>query len=170
MKASAANIETAGRMTPTEKKASISLAGIFALRMLGLFLILPVFAVYAKHLPGGENDFLVGLTLGIYGLTQSMLQIPFGAASDRLGRRPVIAAGLLLFAAGSILAAVGTSIWTVLLGRALQGAGLRPYCRLALSGLCFESFPSLRKSRPPKPPSSNINPGPALSLTRSFFA
>ena len=123
MKSSVTPDEAAGRMTPTEKKASISLAGIFALRMLGLFLILPVFAVYAKHLPGGDNEFLVGLTLGIYGLTQSMLQIPFGVASDRLGRRPVIAAGLLLFAAGSILAAVGNSIWIVMIGRALQGAG-----------------------------------------------
>ena len=71
-----------GAMMAQEKRSSISLAGIFALRMLGLFLILPVFAVYARHLPGGDSDFLVGLTLGIYGLTQSVLQIPFGAASD----------------------------------------------------------------------------------------
>ena len=112
-----------GTMTAQEKRSSISLAGIFALRMLGLFLILPVFAVYARNLPGGDNDFLVGLTLGIYGLTQSVLQIPFGAASDRLGRKPVIIAGLLLFIAGSIVAAMGTTIWTVMLGRALQGAG-----------------------------------------------
>lgn len=68
-----------GKMTALEKRSSISLAGVFALRMLGLFLILPVFAVYAKNLPGGESSFLVGLTLGIYGLTQSILQIPFGA-------------------------------------------------------------------------------------------
>ena len=112
-----------GTMTAQEKRSSISLAGIFALRMLGLFLILPVFAVYARNLPGGDNDFLVGLTLGIYGLTQSVLQIPFGAASDRLGRKPVIIAGLLLFIAGSIVAAMGTTIWTAMLGRALQGAG-----------------------------------------------
>lgn len=113
----------AGRMTPLEKRSSISLAGIFALRMLGLFLILPVFAVYARHLPGGESEFMVGLTLGIYGLTQSILQIPFGVASDRLGRKPVIIAGLLLFAAGSIIAALGTTIETVMIGRAVQGAG-----------------------------------------------
>lgn len=111
------------RMTPQEKKSSLSLASIFALRMLGLFVILPVFAVYARHLPGGESEFLVGLTLGIYGLTQGILQIPFGVASDRYGRTPVIVAGLLIFAAGSFLAAAGDTIWTVMLGRALQGAG-----------------------------------------------
>ena len=72
-----------GKMTRTEIKASASLAGIFALRMLGLFLILPVFAVYAHKIPGGDDEFLVGLTLGIYGLTQGLLQIPFGVASDR---------------------------------------------------------------------------------------
>ena len=111
------------RMTSQEKKSSLSLASIFALRMLGLFVILPVFAVYARHLPGGESEFLVGLTLGIYGLTQGILQIPFGVASDRYGRTPVIIAGLLIFAAGSFLAAAGDTIWTVMLGRALQGAG-----------------------------------------------
>ena len=112
-----------GKMTSQEKRSSITLASIFALRMLGLFLILPVFAVYARHLEGGDNEFIVGLTLGIYGLTQSILQIPFGAASDRLGRKPVIVFGLLLFALGSIIAAVGDNIWVVMIGRAVQGAG-----------------------------------------------
>ena len=100
------------RFTPVERRSALSLGSIFALRMLGLFLILPVFAVYARHLPGGESAFAVGLTLGIYGLTQGILQIPFGVASDRWGRKPVIAAGLLIFAAGSILAALGSDIWT----------------------------------------------------------
>lgn len=112
-----------GKMTRTEIKASASLAGIFALRMLGLFLILPVFAVYAHKIPGGDDEFLVGLTLGIYGLTQGLLQIPFGVASDRWGRKPVIVVGLLIFAAGSFLAAVADQIGLVMLGRALQGAG-----------------------------------------------
>ena len=113
----------AGKMTRTEIKASASLAGIFALRMLGLFLILPVFAVYAHKIPGGDDEFLVGLTLGIYGLTQGLLQIPFGIASDRWGRKPVIVVGLLIFAVGSFLAACADQIVLVMLGRALQGAG-----------------------------------------------
>ncbi len=110
-------------MTPLELRASASLASIFALRMLGLFLILPVFAVHAKDLPGGSDAALVGLALGIYGLTQGCLQIPFGVASDRWGRKPVIVAGLLLFAAGSFIAAAATDIWLTILGRAIQGAG-----------------------------------------------
>lgn len=113
----------ASRMTPQERKSSFSLASIFALRMFGLFIILPVFAVYARELPGGDSETLVGITLGIYGLTQGLLQIPFGIASDRLGRKPVIVFGLLLFAAGSFLAASGANIWIVMLGRMLQGAG-----------------------------------------------
>ncbi len=115
--------EDINRFTATERRSAATLSSIFALRMLGLFLILPVFAVYAGHLEGGESAFAVGLTLGIYGLTQGCLQIPFGAASDRWGRKPVIAAGLLIFAAGSIAAALGDSVWTVMAGRALQGAG-----------------------------------------------
>lgn len=110
-------------MSPLELRASLSLASIFALRMLGLFLILPVFAVHARHMPGGESSTLVGLAIGIYGLTQGLLQIPFGVASDRLGRKPVIIAGLLLFGAGSFLAAGADTLSGVIVGRALQGAG-----------------------------------------------
>ena len=110
-------------MTTTERRAAVSLAGIFGLRMLGMFLILPVFALYAKTLPGGEDHTLVGLTLGIYGLTQAILMIPFGMASDRFGRKPVIIVGLLIFALGSFLAASADTLMGVLLGRALQGAG-----------------------------------------------
>jgi MFS family permease len=109
-------------MTPAEQRATFALAGIYALRMLGLFLIFPVFALYAEHL-AGATPLLVGLAVGAYGLTQALLQIPFGMISDRLGRKPVIVAGLLVFAVGSVVAATGTDIWTVVLGRALQGAG-----------------------------------------------
>ena len=110
-------------MTSTERRATISLAGIFGLRMLGMFLILPVFALYAKTLPGGEDHTLIGLALGMYGLTQAILMIPFGMASDRFGRKPVIIIGLVIFALGSFFAASATDLWGVLLGRALQGAG-----------------------------------------------
>ena len=113
----------AGRMTPAEMRAGMSLAGVFGLRMLGLFLILPVFAVHAPQLSGGDNLTLVGVALGAYGLAQAILQLPFGAASDRWGRKPVIYAGLLIFAAGSLLAAAATDIWTAIAGRTLQGAG-----------------------------------------------
>ncbi len=111
------------RMSPTELRAGASLAGVFGLRMLGLFLILPVFAVHAPQLAGGDNLVLVGIALGAYGLTQAILQIPFGIASDRWGRKPVIYFGLVVFAAGSLLAAGATDIWTAIAGRCLQGAG-----------------------------------------------
>ncbi len=110
-------------MTAHERRAAMSLAGIFGLRMLGMFLILPVFALYAKTLPGGESHTLVGLALGMYGLTQALLMIPFGMASDKYGRKPVIIVGLVIFALGSFLAASASDIHTVILGRALQGAG-----------------------------------------------
>lgn len=111
------------RMTAAERRASLWLAAVFGLRMLGLFLILPVFALHARQMPGGEQMGLVGLAIGIYGLTQAVLQIPYGAASDRLGRRPVIVAGLLVFALGSFVAAMADELWVIVVGRALQGAG-----------------------------------------------
>jgi len=110
-------------LLPSERRAAVSLAGIFGLRMLGMFLILPVFALYARDLPGGEDHTLVGLALGIYGLTQALLMIPFGMASDRYGRKPVIIFGLVIFALGSFLAAWADTLMGVLAGRALQGAG-----------------------------------------------
>ncbi|CAK0774388.1 Inner membrane transport protein YajR [Gammaproteobacteria bacterium] len=109
-------------MTPTERRTSSALALIFSLRMLGLFLVLPVFALYADQL-SGVTPTLVGVAIGVYGLTQAILQIPFGMLSDRFGRKPVIGLGLLIFAAGSAVAAVSTSIYGVIFGRALQGAG-----------------------------------------------
>lgn len=110
-------------MTRVEVRAGASLAAVFALRMLGLFLILPVFAVHAKHLPGGDNLTLVGIALGAYGMTQAIFQIPFGMASDRWGRKRVIIGGLLLFVAGSVVAALAQDLWWILVGRVIQGAG-----------------------------------------------
>ncbi len=111
------------KMTALECRASAALASIYGLRMLGLFLVLPVFALYARTLPGGTNHRLVGLAMGIYGLTQAMLQIPFGLASDRWGRKPVMMLGLLIFAAGSFLAGLAHTLPLIILGRAVQGAG-----------------------------------------------
>ena len=111
------------RMTPLERNASIWLALLYGSRMLGMFLILPVFAVHAAGMPGGSNAALVGLAFGIYGLTQALFQIPFGAASDRFGRKPVITAGLLLMLAGSLVAAAADTLAGLTLGRAMQGAG-----------------------------------------------
>jgi MFS family permease len=110
-------------MTRDERRAGASLAAIFGLRMLGLFLILPVFAAGAGQLDGGADLTLVGIALGAYGLTQALFQIPFGAASDRWGRKPVIIVGLVLFAIGSVVAALAQDMPTVILGRVLQGAG-----------------------------------------------
>jgi MFS family permease len=110
-------------MDRTERRASITLAAIYGLRMLGLFLILPVFAIYARNLPGGIDHTMVGLALGIYGLTQAVLQIPFGVASDRFGRKPVMIAGLAIFALGSFVAGFAHTLPLIILGRAIQGAG-----------------------------------------------
>jgi MFS family permease len=110
-------------MSPNERRATAGLASIYGLRMLGLFLILPVFAVYAEHLPGGENHTLIGLALGVYGLSQALLQLPFGMASDRIGRKRVIYFGLVLFALGSFMAAAADDIYMVIIGRTIQGAG-----------------------------------------------
>ncbi len=110
-------------MNAQELRASIGLAGIFGLRMLGMFVILPVFAIYAESLPGGDDLTLVGIAIGAYGLTQAILQIPFGWWSDRYGPRPVIYVGLVIFAVGSFVAALGIHIYVIILGRVVQGAG-----------------------------------------------
>ena len=111
------------RLTATERRASISLALLFAVRMLGLFLLTPVFAVAAPALAGGNNAAKVGLALGAYGLTQAIMQIPLGAASDRFGRRPIIVAGLVLFVIGGIVCALATSVDWIIAGRTIQGLG-----------------------------------------------
>jgi MFS family permease len=115
--------ESNSRMTSTEIRASAWLAGIFALRMLGLFLILPVFAVYAATLTGGGNTTLVGLAMGAFGLANAFGQIPFGIASDKFGRKRIIVIGLILFAVGAVIAASADNIYWVIAGRLVQGAG-----------------------------------------------
>ena len=120
-------------MTPVESRASIGLAGIYGLRMLGLFIILPVFALYAEHLPGGDNKMLVGIALGAYGLTQAILQIPAGLMSDRYGRKPVIYISLLLFALGSFVAAGAHDIYWIIIGRVIQGSGALNAAVMALA-------------------------------------
>lgn len=121
------------KMSPAELRATIGLAGVYGLRMFGLFIILPVFSFYAEDLPGGNNYTLIGIALGAYGLTQAILQIPFGWLSDRIGRKPVIYLGLILFAIGSLIAALAVDIYWVILGRIIQGAGAISAAVMALA-------------------------------------
>ena len=111
-------------MKPQEFRASAALAAVFSVRLLGLFMIYPVFAAYAGTL-AGANPYLIGEALGIYGLTQGLLQIPFGLLSDRIGRKIMIVAGLVLFGIGSAVAAISTSIDGVIVGRALYTGAVR---------------------------------------------
>lgn len=111
------------KMTPQELRATASLASIYGLRMFGMFSILPIFAVYAANLPEKPSSLMVGIALGAYGLTQALFQLPFGIASDKYGRKPLIYFGLLLFAIGSLIAAFSTTIESIILGRIIQGAG-----------------------------------------------
>lgn len=120
-------------MTSLELRATISLALVFALRMFGMFSILPVLAIYAKSLPGGASPFLVGIALGIDGLAQAFLQIPFGLLSDRYGRKRIIYAGLVLFALGSFIAAGAHDIYIIILGRLVQGTGAIAAAVIALT-------------------------------------
>lgn len=110
------------KMTPVELRATWGLGTVFSLRMLGMFMVLPVLTTYGMALQGASET-LIGLAIGIYGLAQAVFQIPFGLLSDRIGRKPLIIGGLLIFAIGSVIAAMTTSIWGVILGRALQGSG-----------------------------------------------
>lgn len=120
-------------MTREERRAGAGLASIYGLRMLGLFIILPVFALYAEHLPGGESHLLMGIALGAYGLTQAILQIPAGWMSDRYGRKPIIYISLILFALGSFVAAFADNIYWVIIGRVIQGAGALNAAVMALT-------------------------------------
>lgn len=122
----------ANSMTALEKRSISGLSGIFALRMLGLFMILPVFSLTANQY-SGATPILIGIAIGAYGLTQALLQIPFGMLSDRIGRKRVITIGLLLFAVGSIVAATADSIYMVIVGRLLQGSGAIAAAIMALT-------------------------------------
>ncbi|MEB6337073.1 MFS transporter [Serratia rhizosphaerae] len=109
-------------MTPVERRATWGLGTVFSLRMLGMFMVLPVLTTYGMAL-NGASETLIGIAIGIYGLAQAIFQIPFGLISDRIGRKPLIVGGLLVFALGSVIAAASDSIWGIILGRALQGSG-----------------------------------------------
>ncbi|MFP2513429.1 MFS transporter [Buttiauxella agrestis] len=110
------------KMTPVELRATWGLGTVFSLRMLGMFMVLPVLTTYGMALQGA-SEALIGIAIGIYGLAQAIFQIPFGLLSDRIGRKPLIIGGLLIFVLGSVIAALSDSIWGVILGRALQGSG-----------------------------------------------
>jgi MFS family permease len=110
-------------MEKTELRSALSLAGIFALRMLGLFLILPIFSMHAKGLSGGDQALLIGFALGVYGFVQACLHIPLGMLSDRYGRRPIVVLGLVLFVLGALIAASHDDLIWITVGRATQGAG-----------------------------------------------
>jgi MFS family permease len=109
-------------MTPIERTAALSLSSIFVARMLGLFMVLPLLSLYAGQLHG-STPLLIGLAVGVYGITQASLQIPCGMLSDRYNRKFIIAAGLIVFIIGSMIAARADSIFQMILGRAIQGAG-----------------------------------------------
>jgi len=117
------NTASPDKMTPMELRATSSLAAIYGLRMFGMFSILPIFAIYASSFPEHPSPFMIGLALGAYGLTQALFQLPFGMASDRFGRKPMIYLGLGIFAVGSMMAALAMNIEGMIIGRAIQGAG-----------------------------------------------
>lgn len=126
-------MQSPDRMSAQELRASLGLAGVFGLRMLGMFIILPVFAPYASNLSGGDSQTLIGIALGVYGLTQACFQVPLGRLSDIWGRKRTIYVGLLVFAAGSLVAAMANDIYLVAIGRAIQGAGAISSALIALN-------------------------------------
>lgn len=147
-------------MTPRELRAGVSLALVFGLRLFGLFVILPVFALYAEGLPGW-NLTLVGIAIGAYGLTQALLQIPFGWASDRFGRREVMVAGLILLVVGSLMCALAQSPWAVIVGRVVQGAG-------AISGVAIAAVADLTRDTQRAKAMALIGSTVTLSFAASF--
>ena len=149
-------------MSAREFRASFSLASIFGLRLFGMFIILPVFALHAERLPGW-NLTLVGIALGAYGLTQAILQVPFGWVSDRVGRKPVMVAGLAIFAAGSVICALAEAPWAVILGRTVQGAG-------AISGVAIALAADLTRPSQRTKSMAIIGSTIGMSFALSFIA
>ena len=119
-------------MNSLEKRTAASLSAVFAVRMLGLFMILPILPLFTKEL-SNATPFLIGLTIGIYGLTQAVFQIPLGLLSDKIGRKSVIIGGLLVFALGSVIAALSNDIYIIIIGRAIQGSGAIAATTMALA-------------------------------------
>ena len=139
-------------MSPQELRAAVSLASIFGLRMFGMFVILPVFAIYAEGLPGGDDLTMVGIAIGVYGLTQALLQQPVGRLSDRWGRKPVMLAGLAVFTLGGAVAALAPDMGWLIAGRALQG------CVDAVLGAAGAEPPSNSSSSPlPRAPTPTLS-------------
>jgi predicted MFS family arabinose efflux permease len=149
-------------MSARELRASFSLASIFGLRLFGMFIILPVFALHAERLPGW-NLTLVGIALGAYGLTQAILQVPFGWASDRIGRKPVMVGGLAVFALGSFICALAEAPWAVILGRTVQGAG-------AISGVAIAMAADLTRPSQRTKSMAIIGSTIGMSFVLSFVA
>lgn len=147
--------------TPLEKRSIYSLSSIMFFRMFGLFLVLPVFSVLAQHLENA-TPLLIGFAFGSYGLTQALLQIPFGIWSDRIGRKPVIVTGLLLFIAGSLLGAIATDIYVMILARMLQGAG-------AISAAVFAMIADLTRTEVRTRANAGIGASIGLAFGSAFF-
>src|SRR3974390_739315 len=130
-------VNSAARMSAAEIQSSLALASIFALRLFGMFIILPVFALWAEGRPGWSLQ-LAGVAMGAYGLTQGILQIPYGWLSDRFGRKPLLYAGLGIFVLGSVICAFGEDPWVMIAGRIVQGAG-------AISGVAIAAVADLTR-------------------------
>lgn len=149
-------------MTAGERRAVATLASLFSLRMIGLFMIMPVFAIYGRELDGA-TPFLVGLAMGMYALAQALLQIPLSQLSDRVGRKRLVLAGMFLFAVGGAIAALSTSIWGVLIGRGIQGAG-------AISGVVMALLADLTRIEQRTKAMAAIGMSIGLSFGLAFVA
>ena len=147
--------------TPLESRSILSLSSIMFFRMFGLFLVLPVFSLLAQDLEDA-TPLLIGLAFGGYGLTQAVLQIPFGIWSDRIGRKPVIMAGLLLFIIGSLIAAFADNIYVMIVARLLQGAG-------AISSAVFALIADLTRPEVRTRANAGIGASIGMAFGGAFF-